>query len=150
MVLPLSGERRKNVDLSGIPAYAERPRVGCIMARPSRTPITPQQAWTLVVAVEGTEFSSRPAGENREEAWGRISLALNESAQEAARSYAVVRARRIWGRLGNLLQRSLWCKAWRAANCVPRIILRWVKTWKLVGTSAYHRGGNHPTASTAA
>jgi len=99
----------------------------------------------MVVAVEGTEFSSRPAGENREEAWGRLSLALNASAQEAARSYAVVRARRIWGRLGNLLQRSLWCKAWRAANCVPRIILRWVKTWRLV-----ERGGSRPATSTAA
>ena len=139
MALPLLGERRKNVDLSG-----------SIMVRPSRTPQTPQQAWTLVVAVEGAPFSSRPAGENREEAWGRISLALNDSAQEAARSYAVVRARRIWGRLGNLLQRRLWCKAWRAAIRVPRVILRWVKTWKLVGNSAFYRGGNHPTASTAA
>ena len=120
------------------------------MVRPSRTPQTPLQAWTLVVAVEGTPVSSRPAGENNGEAWERISLALNDSAQEAARSYAVVRARRIWGRLGNLLSRSLWCKAWRAANCVPRIILRWVKTWKLVGSGSSYRGASHPTASSAA
>ena len=120
------------------------------MVRPSRTPQTPLQAWTLVLAVEGTPVSSRPAGENREEAWGRISLALNDSAQEAARSYAVVRARRIWGRLGNLSKRSLWCRAWRAANCVQRIILRWVKTWKLVGSGSSYRGGSHPTASSAA
>ena len=123
------------------------------MVRSSRTRPTPLQACTLIVAVEGAPAPNRPVGENNAAAWERISLALNDSAQEAARSYAVVRARRIWGRLGNLLQRSLWCKAWRAANCVPRIILRWVKTWKLVGGGAYqqqHRSGSHPTASTAA
>ena len=120
------------------------------MVRPSRTPQTPLQAWTLVVAVEGAPVSSRPVGESNGEAWERISLALNDSAQEAARSYAVVRARRIWGRLGNLLSRSLWRKAWRAANCVPRIILRWVKTWKLVGSGSSYRGASHPTASSAA
>ena len=77
-------------------------------------------------------MSNRPAGEDWLGSWERMSQALNDNAQEAARSYAVVRARRIWGRLGGLLSRSLWCKAWRQANCVPRVILRWVKTWKLV------------------
>ena len=120
------------------------------MVRPSRTPQTPLQAWTLIVAVEGAPVSNRPVGENNAAAWERLSLALNDSAQEAARSYAVVRARRIWGRLGGLLSRSLWCKAWRRANCAPRIILRWVKTWKLIGGGPSYRGGNLPAASSAA
>ena len=29
--------------------------------------------------------------------------------------------------------RSAWCQAWRAANQIPMIVLRWVRAWRTTG-----------------
>ena len=63
--------------------------------------------------------------------WGILSLRLNAAAKDGARTYLVLRARRIWGLLGNKLRRSMWCKAWRMANAVPEFVFRWVKVWRV-------------------
>ena len=39
--------------------------------------------------------------------WGRMAARLCGEAQRGAQTYMVLRARRIWGRLGGLLKRSL-------------------------------------------
>ena len=50
--------------------------------------------------------------------------------EHAAKAFMVKRARRIWGRLGSLLRDARMAKEWREKNCVPHIILRWVRTWR--------------------
>ena len=65
--------------------------------------------------------------------WHRLSWDLCAAARVGARCFMVLRARRIWGVLGNRIRRSLWCQAWRSLNAVPVITLRWVKVWKGTG-----------------
>ena len=75
-----------------------------------------------------------PAAEQRRQAaadrWGGLSRRLCDAARDGARTYLVLRARRIWGRLGNLLRRSIWAQTWRAANQVPQLVHRWVRVWR--------------------
>ena len=62
--------------------------------------------------------------------WLAFSDRLGLLNQNSAREYMVARARRTWGRLGQLLQRSIWCRMWRTANQVPTYCLKWVKVWR--------------------
>ena len=68
-----------------------------------------------------------------EHKWNRFAWLLILAAQEGARSFMVLRARRIWGLLGNKLRQSQWCRSWRAANAIPVVVLRWVKGWRVTG-----------------
>lgn len=61
--------------------------------------------------------------------WSRFSMRLNHAHQLEAQEYMVARARRIWGRLGLLLRRSIWAKFYRARKFVPVFITRIVKKW---------------------
>lgn len=61
--------------------------------------------------------------------WEHLVVVVNEQDQQAAQAFVVQRARRIWGKLGNLLRRSLWAQAWRAAHMVPYRVLVYVKRW---------------------
>ena len=65
--------------------------------------------------------------------WAALSERVSSTAKDAAREFMVLRARRIWGRLGNLLRRSIWARIWRAANAIPIFALRWVKSWRVTG-----------------
>ena len=62
--------------------------------------------------------------------WLDLADRLCEEDQRAARAIAVQRARRIWGRLGNLLRRSAWCQAWRAEHLVSCYVYRFVRVWR--------------------
>jgi len=68
-----------------------------------------------------------------ERRWDRLAWLLILAAQEGARAFMVLRARRIWGLLGNKLRRSPWCRAWRSINAIPTVALRWVKVWRVTG-----------------
>lgn len=52
--------------------------------------------------------------------------------QEQAKMYMAARARRIWGRLGNLLKRHSWVVRYRQINFIPHYALKWVKGWRPV------------------
>ena len=57
-------------------------------------------------------------------------LALDDRETLSARAFMVRRARRIWGRLDQLLSRSLWRQAYRALHFVPARVLKFVKWWR--------------------
>ena len=65
--------------------------------------------------------------------WDAMAWSLIHGCESAAREFMVLRARRIWGRLGGFLKRSLWAKAWRNAHAIPVFALRWVKSWRVTG-----------------
>jgi len=61
--------------------------------------------------------------------WGMLAQQLNENDQEAAWAFIICRARRIWGRLGNKLQRSKRCLRFRMEFFVPVRVLQYVRKW---------------------
>lgn len=77
------------------------------------------------VEVQITVVIAQPVADR----WGRLVLRVNEQDQESARAFMVQRARKIWGRLGNLLRRSLWCQTFRATHFLPVRVLTYVRRW---------------------
>ena len=64
--------------------------------------------------------------------WWNLSVKASLENRRAARVYMVLRARRIWGKLGNLLKTSGICRSWRNYNMYPTWARRWVKGWRLI------------------
>jgi len=62
--------------------------------------------------------------------WWNLSVKASLENRRAAKVYMVLRARRIWGKLGNLLKTSPVCRSWRNYNMFPTWARRWVKVWR--------------------
>ena len=93
--------------------------------------------WMQVLVPEGEPSNpGRPVHDREAEtrnldSWAAFARAICEGAQKAAKQVMVVRARRIWGRLGNTLKRSKWAIEYREEYLIPSVIQRWVKVWTL-------------------
>ena len=98
---------------------------------PGRVTITTTTTTTQTVAAATSAPSS--ATEDRELRiallWLRLGAEVDFRASHEAREFQVRRARKMWGRLGNILRRNSWCQAYRAAHFVPVFVISIVKRW---------------------
>ena len=99
-----------------------------------RGPCSAASSHPRIAALEQSEAWRAAAAESKTMSiafrWLDIANKYDEFTQNLIREHMVARARRIWGRLGNLLRRAAWPKKWRNANQVPGYVARWVKVWR--------------------
>ena len=75
------------------------------------------------------EDSTLPDRKRIKDRWINLSERLCEEAKETSRVFMVLRARRIWGRLGQKLQEHSWCVKWRRETLVPITIVTRIRRW---------------------
>ena len=69
--------------------------------------------------------SGSPAAEH----WRRFVLSYVVGVQKEAQEFQVKRARKMWGRLGQVLQKNRWAIIYRLTNFVPVFVVSLVKRW---------------------
>ena len=75
------------------------------------------------------EEATLPDRKRIEERWADLSKRLCEEVKESSRVFMVLRARRIWGLLGQKLQEHSWCVKWRKKTLVPITIVTRIRRW---------------------
>jgi hypothetical protein len=70
-----------------------------------------------------------PRNERAHQRWEKLSADLCDAVQTEAREFIVRRARQIWGRLGQKLQKN-WAKKYRADHLTSFYMVKSVKQWR--------------------